>query len=144
MNFSARAIIPYKNEYLVVRNSSTDDFWCLPGGRVEPGELVSKTIERELVEETGVNPVVGNLLFVHQFKTASGYTLPSFLFHILNGQDYYEADFSQATHAQELAEIAFKDIPALTDFRPYILSEKLEALEKRGYAGPTEMLIDDH
>lgn len=144
MNFSARAIIPYENQYLVVRNSTSDDFWCLPGGRVESGELVSETIKRELAEETGVKPVVGNLVYIHQFKTTSGYTLPSFLFHITNGRDYYEADFSQATHAHELAEITFKDIRALDDFRPYVLTEKLTALEKYGYSGATEMLIDDH
>ncbi len=143
MNFSARAIIPYKNQYLVVRNSTSDNFWCLPGGKIESGELVSKAIERELVEETGVKPVIGVLLFIHQFKTASGYTLPSFLFHIKNGQDYYEAELERATHAHELAEITFKDIYTLDDFRPYVLPEKLKIIEKRDYSGPTEMLIDE-
>jgi len=30
-----------------------DDFWCLPGGRVEPGEHAAQTVIREMQEEIG-------------------------------------------------------------------------------------------
>jgi ADP-ribose pyrophosphatase YjhB (NUDIX family) len=36
--------------------------WSLPGGRLEPGELVTAAVERELFEETGLRVRCGPLL----------------------------------------------------------------------------------
>ena len=40
--------------------------WNLPGGRQEPGELMHETVERELLEETGLRARVGELLYVSE------------------------------------------------------------------------------
>lgn len=40
------------------------DQWVLPGGRVEPGELLDEAVRREVAEETGAHvAVVGGLAF---------------------------------------------------------------------------------
>ena len=58
---------------LVVRNADGDvllerrsdnGLWCLPGGRVEPGESLLQTALREAKEETGLTIVVTRLLGV--------------------------------------------------------------------------------
>ena len=43
---------------------STDsiDYWCTPGGGVDVGEPLIPALEREMIEETGIKPVIGNLL----------------------------------------------------------------------------------
>lgn len=36
--------------------------WSIPGGRVEPGEMVQEAVVRELAEETGLEGVCGALV----------------------------------------------------------------------------------
>jgi ADP-ribose pyrophosphatase YjhB (NUDIX family) len=38
--------------------------WSLPGGKVEPGELVARAVEREVLEETGLAVRAGALVEV--------------------------------------------------------------------------------
>ena len=43
-------------------------FWCVPGGGLENGESLVEGLHREMIEETGVKPVIGKLLFVQQYS----------------------------------------------------------------------------
>ncbi|MGD0083001.1 MAG: NUDIX domain-containing protein [Acidimicrobiales bacterium] len=36
--------------------------WSLPGGRVEPGETLAEAVSREVLEETGIEVVPGDLV----------------------------------------------------------------------------------
>ena len=52
----AAAVIVHEESVLLHRLES-DDFWALPGGRVEPGEEASDTVVRELYEgKRSINP----------------------------------------------------------------------------------------
>jgi ADP-ribose pyrophosphatase YjhB (NUDIX family) len=59
----AAAIIQHDGQVLLHR-AEGDDFWALPGGRVELGEDATTTIVRELNEELGVSIVCGTLQFI--------------------------------------------------------------------------------
>ena len=52
------------DDHVLLQTEETLDFWVLPGGRCEMGEQTSRTVQRELWEETGLEVTVGDLLWV--------------------------------------------------------------------------------
>lgn len=73
-SFRAAAVVVYKG-YVLIHQTAGDDFWALPGGRVELFESSSDAVEREIFEELGVNCRVERLLwhtenfFEHEAKS---------------------------------------------------------------------------
>jgi 8-oxo-dGTP pyrophosphatase MutT (NUDIX family) len=83
------------------------DYWCLPGGGVDVGEPLLPALEREMVEELGIKPVIGNLLYVQQFVYGDTEQM-EFFFHVTNAEDYLNIDLAKTTHgAIEIAAVDF-------------------------------------
>lgn len=55
---------PGSRELLLMRRSD-NGHWCLPGGRIEPGESVHAATRREVREETGFEVSLGRLVGVY-------------------------------------------------------------------------------
>ena len=92
----------------------TRNYWCTPGGGLDDGESLHKGLRREMIEETGIAPQIGKLLFIQQFHDGEKEQL-EFFFHIENASDYETIDLSQTTHGiQEIAKVAFIDPRAVT------------------------------
>jgi 8-oxo-dGTP pyrophosphatase MutT (NUDIX family) len=51
--------------HILLVQRADDDSWCLPGGRLEPGETWLECAEREFREETGLAVRIGTLLGVY-------------------------------------------------------------------------------
>ena len=70
---AVRGIFVHEGKLLCVKlkpyNGETylKDFWCTIGGGVDDAEPFLGAIEREIIEETGITPDVGNLLYVQQY-----------------------------------------------------------------------------
>lgn len=131
---AVRGIALYKDKLLCVRlkpyteNLKRDhSFWCLPGGGLEDGETLLEAIKREMIEETGVQPIVGNLLYVHQFRQGLKEYL-EFFFHIINSRDYLNIDLADTTHGPiEIEEIGFIDVTKARVLPQFLATEPLNA-----------------
>jgi 8-oxo-dGTP diphosphatase len=58
------AIVVEDEQLLLIRrgHGPAAGFWSVPGGRVEPGELLAEAVVRELAEETRLEGVCGELV----------------------------------------------------------------------------------
>lgn len=111
------------------------DWWCTPGGGVEPMESLHAALTREIIEETGVTPVIGRLVLVQQFSTKGATSHGEeeqleFFFLIENSDDFESINLDATTHGTlEIAEFGFVN-PTQKNMLPEILksAEILEAL----------------
>ena len=98
----------------------TRDYWCTPGGGADDGESLHQALHREMIEETGIAPKIGKLLFIQQFHDGSKEQL-EFFFHIENPDDYEVIDLSATTHGlEEVTNVAFID-PSMNNVLPKFL-----------------------
>lgn len=102
-----------------IKNGGINAYWSTPGGGLDAMESLEDGLYREMVEETGVAPIIGNLLFIQQYREGDGEQL-EFFFHITNADDYMTIDLSQTTHGQlEISNFGFVDpanVTLLPDF----------------------------
>ncbi len=128
---TVRGIIWHNNKLLCMRlkpyRLANRDFWCVPGGGVDEGEALLPALDREMIEETGVKPEIGNLLYIQQYIDGDDKQTEEqleFFFHIKNSQDYLNVDLTKTTHGQEEIEtLEFVD-PKTVNLLPKFLKEE--------------------
>ncbi len=101
----SRAIIVHEGKLLIVKHTPGSDYYALPGGHLEPNETPAQCCEREILEELGVTPKLGRLLYVHTFKSKEVDDALEFFFEVTNGKDFLNLGGLERSHAYELAEI---------------------------------------
>lgn len=114
---------------LTARDRDGRDFWCTPGGGLDMVESLVDGLKREMIEETGVVPEIGKLLFIQQFTESGDDSAHGaceqleFFFEIKNWQDYENVDLESTTHGvEEIAKCGFID-PKNEVILPAFLSE---------------------
>ena len=121
---TTRGII-YKNGKIFAqklkRGEGTTDYWCTPGGGLDPSESLHDGLVREMIEETGIAPEIGKLLYVQQYREENGREYLEFFYHVTNVDDYETIDLASTTHGEiEVAEYGFID-PAQENILPKFL-----------------------
>lgn len=86
-----------------------EPYWCTPGGGMEDGETIHEALLREMIEETGITPEIGRLLFVQQFFDGEKEQL-EFFFHITNADEYRQINLAATSHGTiEVEKCEFVD-----------------------------------
>lgn len=100
-----RGVIMHDSKLFVIKHRG-DDFMALPGGHLEYREDVIACLKREFVEELGVMPEIGRLLYISTFvEDKKSKQHVEFFFEVKNGKDYLNIDGLERTHAHELVEM---------------------------------------
>jgi ADP-ribose pyrophosphatase YjhB (NUDIX family) len=124
--------IVYKNgkllgQRLKAYRRNDRDFWCTPGGGLEMGEQLEIGLRREMIEETGIDPKIGRLLFVQQFSEDGKKEQMEFFFLIENPEEYEAIDLSVTTHGElEIEQVEFIDPKAEVILPAFLQSIDLE------------------
>lgn len=121
---TTRGII-YKNGKIFAqklkRGEGTTDYWCTPGGGLDPSESLHDGLVREMIEETGIAPEIGKLLYVQQYREENGREYLEFFYHVTNVDDYETIDLANTSHGEiEVAEYGFID-PTTENILPEFL-----------------------
>ncbi len=96
------------------------NFWCTPGGGLDENESLEQGLIREIVEETGITPLLGRLLFVQQFYDGVRENI-EFFYYIENADDFEKIDLDNTSHGPlEISQCDFVD-PSDSDILPYFL-----------------------
>lgn len=106
------------------KDGAESDFWAIPGGGLDPGESLEDGLHREMIEEMGVAPKIGKLLFIQQYRSEKREFL-EFFFHIENADDYRSVDLSTTTHGHlELSRCGF-----IGPASEYVLPDFLQTID---------------
>lgn len=124
---AVRGIVYRNGEILVAKfrqkDGSESEYWGTFGGGLDIDEPLEAGLIREMIEETGVTPAIGKLLFIQQFvdKVHKVDNL-EFFFEITNIDDYAQFDLESTSHGiLELNRSDFVD-PKKTHIKPTFLS----------------------
>jgi 8-oxo-dGTP diphosphatase len=102
-----RAIILHEGKLLGVIHPHDTSFVALPGGHLEWGEDLKECLSREIIEELGVKPKIGRLLYINTFTQIDNKQYIEFFFEIKNGEDYLHTEKLSKSHDYEIAEIVW-------------------------------------
>jgi 8-oxo-dGTP diphosphatase len=101
----ARLVIRRGDAVLLARHRHPDrEFWCFPGGGVEPGETAAAAALREAEEETGLRVALLGLCYVQDRPEAESIDL-FFAAEVTGGDMRLGADPERAEQAPVLAEL---------------------------------------
>lgn len=124
------------------KDGKEKEYWCTPGGGLEAGESLHQGLRREMIEETGIAPTIGNLLFVQQYADSEREFL-EFFFHITNAEDYETIDLARTSHGP----LEIKNVEFISPDSHNVLPAFLQSIDIKAYCeenNPTQLFTYMH
>lgn len=109
INICSRALILNEGGLLVVKHKAADNYYALPGGRLEKGESLKECIIREIQEELGVTIQNPKLAYIYKWEDSKNRDNIEFLFLIENGKDFVDLTNNNRSHAFEITELLWME-----------------------------------
>lgn len=102
-----RGVVTTEDKILLAKHRHNDrDFYAFLGGHLEGEENGVKCAERELLEETGIKPEIGKLMYVNQY-TEEDKDYLEFFFEVKNVNDYLDISKFNGVYGYELTDIVW-------------------------------------
>ncbi len=120
-------ILNDEGKLLVVKHVHDTSFAALPGGHLEWGEDIKEGLRREIVEELGVVPEIGRLLYVNNFMENKKKQSVEFFFEVLNSHEYKNIEDKNRTHAYEIAQVCWLESTSSIMVLPKQVGEDFKA-----------------
>lgn len=83
--------------------------WDIPGGRIDPGESPFEALERECIEEAGINVTIGKPIGVNHFTRDDGQVIVMIIFycvpideHVTTSDEHEQYQWVDHNQAREL------------------------------------------
>lgn len=114
-----RAIIVHEGKLLIVQHREASKWFALPGGHLEFKEGIKECLEREIVEELGVKPDIGRLLYVNTFVDKGEVQPVEFFFEVTNSVDYLDISAFNGSHKHELFDIRWVETSDTVNIFPH-------------------------
>lgn len=108
----SRAVIIYKNKIFLVRDT---DYWnyILPWGTQKDDETVKETLEREIMEECWIKPIIEKFIWFREYRSKNWYLAIQFLSLIKNAKDFLCIEKDKCSHSFEWSEAGFYSLDDL-------------------------------
>lgn len=125
----ARALILLKNKVFLVKDR---EYWnyILPWGTQKNGEWVKETLEREIIEECWIYPIIEKFIWFREYKSKNWYVAIQFLFLIKNSQDFLCIEEDKCSHSFEWEEAWFFSLEKLQKENANYPSDLEEIIKK--------------
>lgn len=93
--------------------------WSVPGGRVEPGEMLAEAVVREVAEETGLEAVCGEMVgLVEGISEQHHFVIVDFRVTVLEGSDPHAGD--DAVEARWISLYDLCDLPLVDGLAEFL------------------------